>query len=329
MLSVLSVLFLSVCEIVSPHSRIPVYQEYRLESVCGNSKNTIHLGKKPAVLTYGGGGGTDHLQCHIELQVVSEEFGFYVFLDKVWLDNSAGCQQDFLQFGRDFAFLTSYKSKKYCERIDPTTTVTQDTEGGTLSRIEFGATSTSAREYVETNDQDMDLWISITPGTRHKELRLVVTPFKKTCSSSDTWWWPCQGSGQCVRRDLLCDGVLNCAGGDEEEAVCVTRVYPAGLYINLPLVLLCALAGVCCVLCVLCVAKLAVTWVRRLQDTTEDDRVIERVKSEEREVVEHPSAPPEEELSYLPPSYSEAVNTASNSGHPPTYSHSYHTNMFR
>ena len=100
MLSVLSVLFLSACEIVSPHSRIPVYQEYRLESVCGNSKNTIHLGKKPAVLTYGGGGGTDHLQCHIELQVVSEEFGFYVFLDKVWLDNSAGCQQDFLQFGR-------------------------------------------------------------------------------------------------------------------------------------------------------------------------------------------------------------------------------------
>ena len=95
-----SLLFLSLCGSVTLHSgRVAVYQEYRLESLCVGTKNTISLGKQPAVLSYAGV-AAEHLQCHLELQLLSEEFGFYVFLDKVWLDNTPGCQQDFLQFGR-------------------------------------------------------------------------------------------------------------------------------------------------------------------------------------------------------------------------------------
>jgi len=173
---------------------------------------------------------------------------------------------------------------------------------------------------VETKDQDMDIWISVktpVPGREKKQIRLVVTPIKKSCSSSDAWWWPCKGSGQCVRRDLLCDGVLNCAGGDsegdEQAEVCARRVFPAGGYFNLPLVLISAIGAVTGLILVLCCAKIAVCWVKRERhvDQTEGDNLsIGRLKSEDREVFVTPTAPPDEEflkLPAFPPSYIEAV----------------------
>eukprot|EP00090_Calanus_glacialis_P040511 TRINITY_DN70680_c0_g1_i1.p1 TRINITY_DN70680_c0_g1~~TRINITY_DN70680_c0_g1_i1.p1 ORF type:complete len:351 (+),score=74.68 TRINITY_DN70680_c0_g1_i1:89-1054(+) len=321
---------------------MPVYKEHRLDVLCSpqGQKHTVSLGKQPAVFTFNVFNERT-FQCHLELQLLSEDFGFYVFIDKLWLDKTPGCGGDFLQFGRDFAFLTSYKSKKYCDRIDPTTKVTLETEDGAQSKIDFGSTSTSAREYVETNEQDMDVWVSIKPpipGKEHKQLRLVVTPFKKSCSTSDTWWWPCKGSDQCVRRDLLCDGVLNCAGGDsvgdEQADVCVTRVYPAGLYFNLPLVLLSALGVVTGLLFVLCAARLVLVCVKRRQrgqQSEEEDRANERLKSEDREVLGPPSAPPDEEFSDLPPlppSYIEAVSSDQNYM-PPMYSNNYYTDLIK
>eukprot|EP00092_Neocalanus_flemingeri_P013004 GFUD01014014.1.p1 GENE.GFUD01014014.1~~GFUD01014014.1.p1 ORF type:complete len:349 (-),score=87.14 GFUD01014014.1:15-1061(-) len=321
--------------------RLPVYKEHRIEALCAaqGHKRSVSLGKQPAVFTFNSFNKRT-LQCHLELHLLSEEFGFYVFIDKLWVEKTPSCSGDFLQFGRDFAFLTSYKSKKYCDRIEPTTKVTLETEDGAVSKIDFGSTSSSAREYMERNEKDMDIWISIKPpalGQEQKQLRLVVTPFKKSCSGSDAWWWPCKGSGQCVRRDLLCDGVLNCAGGDsvgdEQADVCTTRVQPAGVYFNLPLLLISVLGGVTGLICVLCCAKLVMFCVKRKhqeEQSEEGDIATERLKSEDRELFVNPSAPPEEELCdlpELPPSYMEAVMTGGNPN-PPTYTdHSYNSSI--
>lgn len=330
LLSVLIVLL--KCSFV-PCVRTPIYREYRLESLCPQSggKRSVSLGKQPAIFTFSSH-NDQSIQCHLELQLPSDEFGFYVFIESLRLSKTSGCRGDFLQFGRDFAFLTSYKSERYCDYIHPTKTIQEETEDGTIQRIEMGDSSRAIREYVETADQDMDIWISIGPvlaGSPSKQLKLVVTPFKKSCSKEDAWWWPCKGSrlGHCVRRDLLCDGVLNCVEGDgvgdEHAAVCITRVQPAGYYVNLPIVLISGVACLIGILGLLCLVKIVLNFVRKRQETM---RMDERVKSEERSTSALPSAPTVEELpSPEPPSYSEAVRQTPSAptNPPPAYAYSY------
>ena len=124
--------------------------------------------------------------CNLEGKYFSI-FGFYNDEDK----------SKFWRF-RDFAFFTSFKSKKYCDRIDLPTKVTTQTDAGLQWKLEFGFSPAEAREYVETNDSEMDIWLSISPSESDsllwkRQVRLVVTPVKKRCSKGSSWWWPCQG----------------------------------------------------------------------------------------------------------------------------------------
>ena len=76
------------------------YTQYRLDQLCGGSaaKVNINLGKKPAVFLLAGS-SRDHLECHLELRSPSQ-FGLYVFIEELNLNQSPDCSSDFLQFGR-------------------------------------------------------------------------------------------------------------------------------------------------------------------------------------------------------------------------------------
>jgi hypothetical protein len=82
-------------------AKMPVYKEHRLDVLCSpqGQKHKVSLGKQPAVFTFNVFNERT-FQCHLELQLLSEDFGFYVFIDKLWLDKTPGCGGDFLQFGR-------------------------------------------------------------------------------------------------------------------------------------------------------------------------------------------------------------------------------------
>ena len=49
-----------------------------------------------------------------------------------------------------------------------------------------------------------------------KTLTLVVTPFKKTCKSQDSQYQKCGYRASCVRKELFCDGRVNCTWPDRE-----------------------------------------------------------------------------------------------------------------
>ena len=97
-----------------------------------------------------------------------------------------------------------------------------------VSTIDFGDSPLASREYLELRDNEMDLWLRLSPSQRAVRARLVVTPVLRSCSSSDIWWTSCQegraGAGPCVRRDLLCDGIINCGASEEAGPRCVSRV---------------------------------------------------------------------------------------------------------
>ena len=135
---------------------------------------------------------------YFDLMLMAEEIG-------------GECQEDYVQFGRDILFITSHRSNKYCGVIEgsvqspPTNTSIEDMQS---------VTPLDKRIYSESSDQEMDLWVKMTIeslGTRPKTLSLIVTPFKKTCSSMDHRYKRCGSSTKCVRAELFCDGAVNCA----------------------------------------------------------------------------------------------------------------------
>jgi len=77
----------------------------------------------------------------------------------------------------------------------------------------------------------MDVWLRIsTAESWSKSLTLVVTPFKKFCGSQDLQYRQCRYSTKCVRRELFCDGRVNCAWPYAEPAgrqyvQCVCTIY--------------------------------------------------------------------------------------------------------
>ena len=47
--------------------------------------------------------------------------GFFVYFDDLAVGGSADCEDDYVQFGRDILFITSYRSDKFCHRIQVST----------------------------------------------------------------------------------------------------------------------------------------------------------------------------------------------------------------
>ena len=124
------------------------------------------------------------------------------------------------------------KSRKFCEHIDQSEHRVRVTEEGEeMAEIDYGDTELSGREHMELEDNEMYLWLRASH--RAARVRLIVTPVQRECSSTDIFWTPCSSSrsrGPCVRRDLVCDGIVNCgqkiSSMDENPEVCRSRVRP-------------------------------------------------------------------------------------------------------
>ena len=77
-----------------------IYQNYRLEALCGEGqqKKSLDLDSQPHVFTFNTT-NTELLKCHLELHL-SDTLGFSVFTEVMKLDSSEDCARDFVQFGR-------------------------------------------------------------------------------------------------------------------------------------------------------------------------------------------------------------------------------------
>ena len=54
-------------------------------------------------------------KCHLELLLPSPDYGFGIYMEEMSLSGNTGdCTEDWVQFGRDILFFTTYKSNKYC-----------------------------------------------------------------------------------------------------------------------------------------------------------------------------------------------------------------------
>jgi len=215
------------------------YKEYDLAKICGKSKTkqSLYLHNQAHRFTFNSV-NKDLFSCHLELHLSSEHFGFSIFIQSMKLESNNGCSRDFLQFGRDFIVFTSHKSQKKCGVIEP---LQSQVFTNTSQRLE----AIKRREYIEATDKEMDIWLSIYPpasGQPHKELNLVVTPFKKKCYSDDSYYRKCPGSSKCIKRELFCDGFINCDGDpkDEQEEFCLVNssLSNVDMFLSIPIIIL-------------------------------------------------------------------------------------------
>ena len=192
-----------------------VYIEHKLENLCrdNNRKVSVNLGKQPAALLFN---NTINLQCYLKLRT-PQDFGFFVFFDTVRLETASNCSRDFVQFGKDFFFVSSIKSQKFCENFE-SRDATENSEESSEDENDF-----DSRIFTELGTNEMDVWIKILAGTSLKQLRMIVTPLMTECDRHNLWWTRCSSGSGCVRRDVVCDGVINC-DNDEEQNMCPPRV---------------------------------------------------------------------------------------------------------
>ena len=66
------------------------------------------------------------------------------------------------------------------------------------------------REYVETRDNEMDVWINLERSRSPqdvKQIKLVVVPFRKSCNLEDEKYYRrCPGTGRCFKKEYYCSG---------------------------------------------------------------------------------------------------------------------------
>ena len=68
---------------------------------------------------------------------------------------------------RDFLFLTSYKSERYCQELDK------------LTESQTQARDLEERQYLELEDDEMDIWLKLTPTTLTEGKDLFDTLFMR------------------------------------------------------------------------------------------------------------------------------------------------------
>ena len=181
---------------------------FLLEKTCGDGgKQSLHL-NNPGIFIFNNT-LRKKFTCHLELGLHSQSLGFSVFIETLKLPTvfNSDCSRDFIQFGRDKLFITTYTSEKYCDRIEHTADIRTDT--GQLSYYDFGSVPYERREYVEDNDNEMDVWIHLDPShdQTNKEIKLIVVPFRKKCTGEDQRNYKrCPGSGRCFKREYFCSG---------------------------------------------------------------------------------------------------------------------------
>jgi len=204
-----------------------IYRLHRLEKMCSanGSKVRSNIGTEVNVFTFNSSLLHSSLtpsvfSCHLELVLPSSLYGFSVFIEEMSLGSTSQggvCRRDYLQFGRDILFLTTHKSRKYCGEVEPPVSTLRE-EG--VTSFQFPTTPLANRIYSEEDDMEMDVWLQIelNEPVPDKSLTLVVTPFKKSCGGRDLLYRQCRYSTKCVRKELFCDGRINCAWPYSEPA---------------------------------------------------------------------------------------------------------------
>merc|ERR1719433_2225090 len=197
-----------------------IYVKNRLDKICTANRSKTRLNVKQEVVSVFSFNSSlltprQSFKCHLELYLPSSSYGFSVFIEEMSLTGSSlsGCNDDFVQFGRDILFVTTHLSQKYCGEVE---LPVARKHNGVVS-FDFPFTPLARRIYNEEEDKEMDIWINIDTASQHledvgpKTLTLVVTPFKKSCATRDSLYQQCRFSTKCVRRELFCDGRINCA----------------------------------------------------------------------------------------------------------------------
>jgi len=224
--SILAVIFVKITSLNCYKNDL--YKNYRLEKLCKAEGGKVAVVINDVVSTFYLNSSLvpgETFSCHIEMVVRSPNTGFFVYFEEMYLTEAtiSGCAQDFVQFGRDILFVTSHLSPKYCGRMEKVSLSHCDknrTEPKPVHKL-------AERIYSEERDREMDIWIrvSLPRGTSHdKTVTLVVTPFKKSCSINDLQYRKCGNSARCIRKELFCDGQINCAvssnNSPEDERNC-------------------------------------------------------------------------------------------------------------
>ena len=90
---------------------------FRLDKACNanGSKTRINVKQEVvSVFTFNSsllsGSGGREFKCHLELYLPSSSYGFSVFIEEMSLSGSSlsGCNEDYVQFGRDILFVTTH-----------------------------------------------------------------------------------------------------------------------------------------------------------------------------------------------------------------------------
>ena len=64
---------------------------------------------------------------------------------------------------RDFAFISSVKSRKFCEHIEPSESSIRVTEEGEqVAEIDYSDPELRGSEYMELEDNEMYLWLRVS-----------------------------------------------------------------------------------------------------------------------------------------------------------------------
>merc|ERR1712107_351432 len=121
--------------------------------------------------------------------------------------------------GRDTFIITDRQSPKFCNKIS-SPIVEKDSEGRAKG-WDFRMVSKQSRTWTEEKDYEFDIWLNLRPSSTVKGLRLIVTPFRKSCSEQDVRiqrYSHCNNDvGRCHNTELFCKQLVKCGTLDQES----------------------------------------------------------------------------------------------------------------
>jgi len=223
--------------------------QYDLMKICRSDgqKKDLFMGSLGAfVFNLNSSVGTK-LDCHLEVhhKITSDKNqGFRVFIDWMEVKETAGCDGDYLQFGRDKFIITDRLSPKFCNKV-PAPIMREDKDGR-VTGWDFRMVSKQSRTWVEEKDYEFDIWLNLKPSSMVKGLRLIVTPFRKTCSNQELrgtlrYSRCARDSDRCHNTQLFCKNLVKCGTLDQEtwDKAC-TKQFKEGDGMQLPLTIIIA-----------------------------------------------------------------------------------------
>ena len=110
---------------------------FRLDKICNANGSKTRINVKQEVVSVftfnsslvSGSPGVQEFKCHLELYLPSSSYGFSVFIEEMSLSGSglSGCNEDYVQFGRDILFVTTHlRYRSICRQVSCAVFVTSD-----------------------------------------------------------------------------------------------------------------------------------------------------------------------------------------------------------